>query len=338
MRLLVTTQSIDTHEPLLGFFHNWIVALAIHFERIDVICLRKGTYNLPANVHVHSLGKEGGVSRIKYVFRFYRYVWQLRNEVDAVFSHMNPHYIVLAGLLWHLKGVRMFLWRNHAKMNLKTWIGAQFAERVFYTSPLACTRRFKHAVQVPVGIDTGIFTRADGIERKKRNVLFLGRLSPVKRPELFMKAVALLDGYDVHVYGDPTHDQILSVHELTNLADGKVAFHTSVPNAQTPKLYSASDIYVNLTPEGSMDKTVLEAAACGALVLVANTSFREYLPPECVITDATSKGISHAIGVLSSLPEGTKELYRNQLRDMVEGKHSLSKLILTLVQYIYIKT
>src|SRR3989344_6741688 len=57
MRLLIVTQKVDKNDPVLGFFHRWIEKFAKNFERVTVICLGKGEYNLPANVKVLSLGK-----------------------------------------------------------------------------------------------------------------------------------------------------------------------------------------------------------------------------------------------------------------------------------------
>ncbi len=225
MNLLITTQMVDREDPILGFFHGWLVALSPHFAHIHVICLKEGTHALPENITVHSLGKEHGENRLLYVLRFFRYVWQLRNEYDAVYSHMNPHYIVLAGLFWKWRGVRMYLWRNHALMNIKTRIAAWFSERVFYTSPYACTRTFAHAVQMPVGIDTNIFHPEQNIIPEERSVLFLGRLSGVKRPELFVEATNLLTDFGVHIYGDEPGGSTSYRRALEVRAGGRITFH-----------------------------------------------------------------------------------------------------------------
>jgi glycosyltransferase involved in cell wall biosynthesis len=333
MKLLITTQIVDRNDPVLGFFHGWISELAQHCESIHVICLKQGEYNFPDTVHVHSLGKESGGNRFMYALRFIRLTFALRHEYDVIFSHMNPHYIVLMGWFWKCFGKRMFLWRNHAVMNLKTWIAAQFALRVFYTSPFACTRRFTHSVQMPVGIDTDLFRPNPKIVATRRSVLFLGRLSPVKRPELFMRSVALLRECAVDVYGDPTPDLGISIDALGTHAKGNARFYGSVANPDTPALYSAHEVYVNLTPEGSMDKTVLEAAACGTLVLVSNTSFTPYVPHACLLAGEAPKNIADAISNILALPEATKEEYRKELRNMVEQHHSLTLLTSRLMEY-----
>ena len=113
LKLLIITQAIDLDNPVLGFFHRWVGEFSKHNEKLTVICLEKGKYNLPANVEVLSLGKEEGSSRFKYLWCFYKYLWRERTNYDVVFVHMNQEYILLAGWWWRLTGKKVVLWRNH---------------------------------------------------------------------------------------------------------------------------------------------------------------------------------------------------------------------------------
>lgn len=330
MKLLITTQAVDTNDPILGFFHGWLLEFAKHFERVEVICLREGVHTLPTHVHVHSLGKEKGVSYIRYLSRLFYFAWTLRSEYDVVFSHMNPHYIVLCGWLWRFLGKPMFFWRNHARMNIMTRVAARFVRRVFYTSPFACTRVFPHALQMPVGIDTEVFLPVVGKVIKTKSLLLFGRLSPVKRPELFIEAANMLPEYTVDVYGDAQNANSGYGNTLRKSAGKHITFHNAVTNHEAPAIYSTHEIYVNLTPEGSMDKTVLEAAACGALVLVTNTSFKGMLPDVCILEGDTAKDIRDGILRLNALSIQEKNKCRIQQEKMVRDQHSLTKLVTRL--------
>jgi hypothetical protein len=160
MRLLVCTQAVDKDERALGFFHRWLEEMAHSFTRIEVVCLKEGRHSLPGNVQIHSLGKETGRSRLKYVLHFYRYAWTLRHEYDAVFVHMNQEYVLMGGLFWRLLGKRIILWRNHKMGNRLTDIACRLADVVCYTSPEAFVARLPHAVRMPIGIDTTQFRLA----------------------------------------------------------------------------------------------------------------------------------------------------------------------------------
>src|SRR3989344_2157532 len=96
-RLLIITQIIDVEDPVLGFFHDWVVEFSKHFQSIIAIALKTAKANLPENVKVLSLGKEKGKSRIKCIFNFLRYIVRNRRDYDAVFVHMNQEYILLGG-------------------------------------------------------------------------------------------------------------------------------------------------------------------------------------------------------------------------------------------------
>jgi hypothetical protein len=72
--LLVVCQKVDEDDDLLGFFVGWIREFAKNFEKVFVITLAKGKYDLPSNVEVYSLGKERGDSKFVQLFRFYKYL------------------------------------------------------------------------------------------------------------------------------------------------------------------------------------------------------------------------------------------------------------------------
>lgn len=131
MNLLILTQKVDRDDPILGFFHRWIEEFSNHCDKVTVICLSLGKYDLPKNVKVLSLGKEEQLrkrpdlgnfkrsvlgeqlNRLKYIWHFYKYIWQERKNYDSVFVHMNQEYVLLGGLIWKLFGKKVMLWRNH---------------------------------------------------------------------------------------------------------------------------------------------------------------------------------------------------------------------------------
>ena len=113
MNLLILTQKVDKNDAILGFFHSWILEFAKNYEKVTVICLYEGEHNLPNNVKVLSLGKEKGVSKITYLYNFYKFIFQERKNYDKVFVHMNQIYIILGGLFWKLSGKEIGLWYAH---------------------------------------------------------------------------------------------------------------------------------------------------------------------------------------------------------------------------------
>ncbi len=330
LRLLICTQAVDRNDPILGFFHSWIEEFAERFEHIHVVCLKEGDHHLPKNVSVHSLGKESNVSRAKYILRFYRYIFSLQKEYDAVFVHMNQEYLLLGGKFWRIFGKRTVLWRNHKKGSILTRIAALFAHVVCCTSPEAYVAKFRKAVQMPIGIDTISFKL--GLPPSEDSILFLGRLDAVKNPDIFLEAIGNLRkngiSTSVHIYGDPTPGRENFATELKKrfVSLSNLSFHPAVLHAETAGLYSRSSIFVNLTPSGSFDKTIGEAMASGCIVVVANEVVRGILG-DALIVDPTSAE-STARGIMNALrmDKISRERLRDSERKYVEREHSLSSL------------
>lgn len=304
MNLLIVTQKVDADDPILGFFHRWIEELAGHFDRVIVICLYEGGHELPNNVEVHSLGKEkewprgprlpaGGAGcvaeRARHAIRFCRLAWRLRRRYDAVFVHMNQEYVLLGGLLWKVLGKKVCLWRNHREGDWRTRLAVIMSDAVFYTSPQSFTARFKKGRIMPVGVDLELFRLHPEMERKPGSMLFLGRISPVKKVDAFVDMLEAMRKrgvpFTATIVGDPT-DRDAAYYERVKkmVADyglgGVVAMKPAVRHGDTVRYYCSHETYVNLTEGGSMDKTILEAAACGAKVIASNPAVKDGVDPE----------------------------------------------------------
>lgn len=341
MRLLILTQKIDINDDLLGFFHHWLEKFAEKFEKIIVICLQKGEYNLPPNIKILSLGKEDSYSRWKYLFRFYKYVFKERNNYEAVFVHMNQIYVILGGLFWRLQNKKIGFWYNHRQGTFLTRMAGLLANIVFHTSPLAFTARFKKAKIMPVGIDTERFSTQGG--KIKNSILYLGRISPVKNLDILIEAVRLLDQnkipFILNIVGEPgekDEDYFKKIKDssLELEKEGKIRFWGGVPNYKTPALYSQNEIFANLTDSGSLDKTIFEAMACQTLVLVSNRSFENILPPQFIFAEKNAEDLSEKIISLSGLTTEEKNKYALNFRKYVEENHSLDNLIKKLCNTI----
>ena len=319
MKLLIVTQAVDTEDPALGFFVRWIEEFAKHAGRVEVICLKEGKHEaLPANVRVHSLGKEKNpprfARRLVYALRFKFLAWRLRHDYDSVFVHMNQEYILIAGPLWKMLGKRVYLWRNHYAGSWLTDAAAAFCTNVFCTSKHSYTAKYKKTVLMPVGVDTERFFPDARIARLPHSILFLGRMSPSKRPEMLIDALASLarSGIDFtatfvgsplpqdKAYYESLKEKVRSLshhkgtshflsrsapNEMKSLSD-RVSFHPGVPNGQTPDLYRAHEIFVNASPSGMFDKTIFEAAASGCRVLASSEDFAALAGPGAHFTDA----------------------------------------------------
>ncbi|MEI7512147.1 MAG: glycosyltransferase family 4 protein [Candidatus Uhrbacteria bacterium] len=331
LRLLIITQAVDLDDPVLGFFHHWIEKILVRAS-VTVICLKRGDHHLPG-VEVYSLGKEDGVGRLGRLIRFAVALWQLRGQYDSVFVHMNDVYVGLAGWWWRLTGKHIGLWRNHPQGTWMTPVAAFFSHRVFYTSVLAYTARYRKSLRMPAGIDTDVFNPGCAV-RISKTILFFGRLSRIKHPELLLRALSRIQNLDwtARIVGDALPQDRDFAKELHALADElglreRVSFEPAISQDEAPALFASCDVYVNATPSGSYDKTVIEAMASGCLVAVGNTNFDGEIPAECIWKEGDTESLSQALVGLLSFSVEQASMMRRKLREYAVQRHGLDSLV-----------
>lgn len=340
MKLLICTQVVDMNDPVLGFFHDWIVEFAGRYEHVTVICLKQGRHTLPRNVTVYSLGKEqGNQSKIKYALRFIRFIVHSKHEYDAVFVHMNQEFILLGSVLWKMWGKCIYFWRNHYAGSVLTHIAVNMSDKAFYTSHLSYTARFVNAVRMPLGIRMGPLVPVE--TRQPRSILSVGRISPSKRLEILIEALGELhrDGqsFTASIYG-PTQPEdaayLASLKERVRQLgiEHLVSFFGSVTHAELPHIYSRYDIFVNLSQSGMYDKTMLEAAICGTLVIAASDDFATDVG-KMYHFDGTAPSLAQRLTAFLAFNPKEKQELRAHLAQVAE-LHSLKTLVERLTDEI----
>lgn len=343
MKLLIITQTIDKKDSALGFFHKWVLSLSTQFEHVEVICLKKGEYNFPPNVSVSSLGKElGNRSRIQYILRFYRLIWNLKRKYDGVFIHMNQEYILLGGLIWAILGKKVFMWRNHYGGSFLTDIAAAFCNKVFCTSKFSYTAKYKKTVLMPVGVDVDSCKMDVSIDRIPRSVLFLGRLDESKRPHLLIEALGIIAKqgikFNATFVGGPSKTDSgypirleKQVEEL-GIRD-KVKFVGAVPNTETFRYYRSHDVFVNCSKSGMFDKTIFKSVACGCLTIATSRDFGDLVGDEFIFADNDSKALAEKLKRFLTVSFQERAQFMETLASCIKN-HSLEALVIKLKEEI----
>ena len=326
---------MDAGDTVLGFVYRWVGEFAKHFEFITVVCLERGAVELLPNVRVLSLGKEGEHSRGHYILNLFRYILRERRNYDAVLVHMNQEYVLLAGLLWKMLGKRIYMWRNHYAGSWLTDVAAKFCTKIFCTSRSSYTAKYKKTVLMPVGVDADAYKPQGGVLRTQRSVLFLARMAPAKRAHILLEALGELHkrhiDFRADFYGTPLpqdESYLTGIKKrLAELGLGQEArFFPGLPYAQGPKVYSAHEIFVNLSPSGMYDKTIFEASACECLVLASSLDFSKIVDGKFIFPQDDVKALADKLEALLSLPGEEKVRLGKEMRALAVEKHSLSEL------------
>jgi len=362
MKLLICTQKVDMDDDVLGFFHDWIAEFAKTCEQVTVICLKQGTFDLPANVKVLSLGKEklelgtwnlDIIKKLKYGFNFLRYIRQERQNYDTVFVHMNQIYAILGGFYWRLQGKKIGLWYTHKQVNLSLRLAEKIVDHVFTASEKSFRIESPKKIILGHGIDIEKYRAiaeerdamsADREESKQDTSTFriitVGRISPIKDYETLIGAAKILSDenrhIEVEIIGGPgTPEQAVYLEELKGTVEEKkladiVRFAGAVPNREIAGRLKGADLFVNMSRTGSVDKAVLEAMACGLPVVTGNEAFtdifKEHIERLMYIPQDCAD-LATKIKAFQTMDRAEKNRITAYLHRLVERDNNLSGLI-----------
>ncbi len=336
MKLLICTQALDKNHPILGFFHRWVEEFAKHCEVVHVICLIEGEQALPANVHVHSLGKEHGKNRLRELWRFYQISWKLRNEYDSVFVHMNQVYVILGAWFWRLYKKRIGFWYMHGTVSTSLKWAEKMSHVIFTGSKESFRLLSNKLVITGHGIDTARFQPLEG--EQDIDLITVGRITRSKNIEALLEALALVrksHSVTLTIVGQARlSEEVAYERELKektdtlNLRDA-VIWHGAATNAFLPAILNRARVFVHAATNGSLDKALLEALACGIAVVSSAPGARSLLPVHH--TKAAPEDL--ATGIITCLQE-PKAMSATDRHTYVAENHSILSLIPNLLTHL----
>lgn len=352
MRILIVTQKIDERDSVLGFMHGWISEFAKNTEGVVAICLEKGIVNLPQNARVFSLGKEKTrVSSFLYSIRFLKLIFQLRNEYDSVFVHMNPEYVVLGGSFWKLFGKKVTLWYAHKSTPWHLKLATYFTDIIFTSTKSGFRLESEKVKVVGQGIDTDKFKVAGSALKSKEEkfqIVSVGRITPSKDYETLINALAknkevFWGKIIVDIYGPTSSNSdeqylknLKSKIDLAGLQN-VVNFKGPLANNDLPEVLNKYDLFVNMGRTGSLDKAVPEAMAVGIPVLTCNEAFNDVLGPfkgNLMYPVGDSETLADRLKYVISMPFSERVELGRQLREIVVRDHSLRSFVNKIISSI----
>jgi len=132
------------------------------------------------------------------------------------------------------------------------------------------------------GVDLTMFTPGDkraaraslGIAPDEPVVAFVGRIQPLKAPDVLLHAAAKLPGVRVLIVGGPSGSGLATPDGLVRLAaelgiTDRVTFLTPQPREQLANVYRAADLVAVPSHSESFGLVAVEAQACGTPVVAA---------------------------------------------------------------------
>ena len=348
LRILFVTQELNSSSVNLAVAHNWTGELAKRVDSVHVLAGRVVDTELPPNVYVHSMGCESSRSRGRRVYQFGATCVSLlaSGRVNAVFAHMVPAYAVAIGPVARLARAPLVLWyTSHGKSSALIW-----ANRIVNAAVTASVESYpipsNRAFLLGHGIDTQRFAPS-GLPLSGTGAVLgmAGRLTPLKGFDTGIRALATLrnNGYpnaSLRIAGEPfysaDHQYVKDLRLLaTELAvDQAVEFVGPVRGDSMAQFYRSLSVFVNWRMQPSLDKTGLEAMACGIPLITNNSSYRNVmgkLAHNFLVGDTPAelaRGIDGVLGLHPNLLDATI----SRLRTSVVDGHGADGLVGKLVE------
>lgn len=333
--------AVDQEHVTLAFGLRWIEAIARRYEHVDVVTMRAGTYTLPANVRVWSLGQERGYSELRRALRFYGIVLRILRErpIGVVFTHMIPIFAVLFWPIARVTGLRNVLWYAHGATPRTLRLAHRLVDRVVSSTPEGLRLASDKVVFLGQGVETNVYRPVVRRSGKTLRVITVGRIAPSKGIDLLIEALAdwgqSVDWRLVVVGGGTSESEIAYADELRRLALGKpggdrIEFAGRRNAGEIAALLATSDVFINLSATGSLDKAIVEAMASGCPVISSNDAFvriaRDNGFSQCAI-ERTPHAVRAALSNLMAMPPEARQALADRQAQVAHRDHTLDGLI-----------
>jgi glycosyltransferase involved in cell wall biosynthesis len=338
-KILIITQKVDKNDPILGFFHNWLLEFAESVGQIYVIANEVGEYDLPANVKVFSLGKENGVPKLARYARFINLSRKLVPRCGGIFAHMCPEYVIAVSPIAKIHRKKILLWFVHKSKNAKLALAEKLSNGIFTVAKESCALESKKIHIVGHGIDTDDFKLQISNFKLQNNELFkilsVGRISPIKDYKTLIEALDILVKKDIKsvkitIVGEAylESDRAYKAELLKLIDERGLKEYVQMLGAKTQNelipLYNSHNLHINLCPTGGVDKVVLEAGACELPSLVANEAFVGFLGKDLIFKHGDAIDLAEKIELAQKMD---LQAIGKVLREKVIAEHNLKNLI-----------
>lgn len=349
-KIVIITQKVDSDDDLLGFFVKWLDEFSKKFDRVDVITLMAGSYNLPSNVFIHSLGKEKNSFRLLRFFRFYKFIFSLVPGSAGVFSHMSPIFSIASWPSTFLFRKKNILWYLHKSVTTRLKLAYLLSNQIVTANKdsLKISDPKNKIIEVGHGIDLDYFkSNKDWAKKEKLNILSVGRISPIKDFETLIKAAKILNNKGINlsikIVGKPVmpgdEEYLYKINKLSKElgVDRYMDFVGFIPHSDIKQYYKEADFVVGQAPTGGIDKTILEGMAMGAITLTSNKVFGKYFgqfKEMLVFEHSNQVDLADKIFQIYQLNMTDKNLISKSLIESVTRSHDLKNTI-NLISNLY---
>ncbi len=165
---------------------------------------------------------------------------------------------------------------------------------------------------IPNFIDTTVFRPMKGIQKKERSVVSVGRLAPVKRFDLLIRACAGIAGCELTLAGEGPEKELLKM--LAQSLGVKLTLTGNCPNAKLPELLRGHGAFAMTSLREGHPKALIEAMACGMPCLAVRATGTEGLiehEETGLLVEPDARAIRKGLELIFANPELSRRISEN---------------------------
>lgn len=333
---------MDPNDPIFSHQLDVVIGLARNFKKVAVITHRSKYVETPKNVQVINLDWSTGrniANTVRFVFVLLKVMRAYKP--DLIFSHMTEKSSLIAAPILAFYKIPHFLWYAHTSSSRSLKITSRLVSAIFTSTAGSCPIKSPRVKILGQAIDTSKFRGEISQKSRPTKFVHVGRLDPSKNIEQLIQHVLLAGSENtLTLIGAPSNKEAQVYWEKIKtrysnfLNSGILIAAGSTQRSNLPKLLAKYDAFIHAYT-GSLDKSILEATACGLAVVTTNS---EYLK---IFGSWSGNSMNSNLDVeLAGFLNTPLELRRNELRRrarVVNTDHSfdswVDKVTLEMIHY-----
>ena len=341
VRVAYICKAVSEESPVVATQVAWIRSLA-SLDGVDAVAVltpKARPVSLPANVTVSEFGRG-----YRGLFRFFFRAIKMARSVDFFFIVQGGPYPALLlpiKLAWRRP---IYQWKAHSHVSRRMRFYARWCDDLIFTATESSLPIDSPKVRVVGhGIDTDAFRPKEG-RSPERKLLYVGRVAPIKRLDNLLRALSACNErygteYQLDVVGPGQTENIDDLLALAeSLGQGETVRYLGVQrHSDLPELMSQYWAMANFS-RTALDKSALEAMACGLPLVTTNKSTLEALPTGLRQLLGADEGDEQAEAeVIQRVMSLDLDAYRDvaeAVRELVVKDHSLDRLFAKIMAHI----
>lgn len=340
MKVLMITPRVDMEHDIFGFIHGWVDELSKRVDNLEVVTFGVGKTKLGDNVNLYSAYSK--YQPVKFL-KLNKFLLSLTPRVDVVFTHMYPWLPIAAAPYAKVFGKPLVMFNAHGHVDFKKKLAAALVDRVVTSSDRGFNIDTPKKVVIGQGIDTERFKPSNNEKKDVFRILAAGRIDKIKGYDIVIDALNVIINikrrYNVRLkIVGPIYDNNYFIFLKDKISKYSlkdyITFEGHVPYKRLHIYYQQCDLFANPSYASSLEKTVLEAMACGKPVITSNIAyyrdvFDAELREKCFFEPGNYKELASKIEYFI---ENDNIKLKKKLRKIVVKDHSIKNFTKNLVK------